>query len=132
MLSLTGPNISEGKHKFQWNLILPPGFGSNLLIESTQGLIWQEEIGYIVTMDILPDYRRRGMASEILRDIEQKLLTKGVQAIWLETATDNEPAIAFWQKHGFRKVRVRKRYYPGGLDAYSMTKLLTESSGPSV
>lgn len=92
---------------------------------------WQDEIGYVVTMDVLPSYRRIGMASALLRDVEQKFLKAGVQAIWLETATENEPAIAFWQKHGFRKVRVRKRYYPGGRDAYSMTKLTAPPSKAS-
>ena len=91
----------------------------------------QDEIGYIVTMDVLPDHRRLGIASALLRDVEQKLLSVGVQAIWLETATENEPAIAFWQKHGFRKIRVRKRYYPGGRDAYSMTKLIASPSNIS-
>jgi [ribosomal protein S18]-alanine N-acetyltransferase len=89
---------------------------------------WQDEIGYIVTMDVLPSYRRLGMASALLRDVEQKLQDNDVQAIWLETATENDPAIAFWQKNGFRKIRVRKRYYPGRRDAYSMTKLISPPS----
>jgi len=93
---------------------------------------WQDEIGYIVTMDVLPNHRRIGMASALLRDVEQKFLIAGVQAIWLETAMENEPAIAFWQKHGFGKVRVRKRYYPGGRDAYSMTKLIAAPSKTSL
>jgi ribosomal protein S18 acetylase RimI-like enzyme len=69
-----------------------------------------------------------GIASALLRYVEEKLLSAGVEAIWLETATENEPAIAFWQKHGFRKIRVRKRYYPGDRDAYSMNKVIAPPS----
>jgi len=47
-----------------------------------------------------------------------------VREISLETATDNTSAIAFWQKHGYRKRGVKKGYYPGGRDAFSMSKLL--------
>ena len=43
----------------------------------------------------------------------RRLRESRCRAIWLETATDNnEAAIAFWQKHGFTKVRIRKGYYP--------------------
>lgn len=84
----------------------------------------EEGIGYLVTMDVLPEYRRRGMASALLRETESRLGASQVIEVWLETATDNEPAIAFWQKHGYRKQGVRKGYYPGGRDAYTMRKVL--------
>jgi ribosomal protein S18 acetylase RimI-like enzyme len=47
-----------------------------------------------------------------------------VREIALETATDNEAGIAFWKKHAYRNRGVRKGYYPGGRDAYSMVKEL--------
>jgi ribosomal-protein-alanine N-acetyltransferase len=84
----------------------------------------EEGVGYIITMDVLQRYRRHGMGTALFEATERKLLEAGARAIWLETATDNEPAIAFWQKHGFRKDRVRKRYYPNGRDAYTMTKTI--------
>ena len=60
----------------------------------------------------------------LLAEAERKLVEAGVRQIGLETATDNAAAIAFWQKHGYRKSGVRKNYYPGGRDAYSMAKRL--------
>ena len=84
----------------------------------------EEGIGYLVTMDVLPKYRRRGVASALLRETESRLDAARAVEVWLETATDNEPAIAFWQKHGYRKQGVRKGYYPGGRDAYTMRKVL--------
>ncbi len=80
--------------------------------------------GYIVTMDVLSEYRRHRAGSMLLTEAERRLVAAGVRQIGLETATDNAPAIAFWQKRGYRKSGVRKNYYPGGRDAYSMAKRL--------
>lgn len=80
--------------------------------------------GYIITIDVLAPYRRRGVGTMLLHEAERRLAAGGVRAIALETATDNAPAIAFWQKHGYRKRGVKKGYYPGGRDAFSMTKPL--------
>lgn len=83
--------------------------------------------GYIVTMDVLAEYRRHGVGSILLIEAERRLAAAGIRQIGLETATDNSPAIAFWQKHGYRKSGVRKNYYPGGRDAYTMAKRLPAS-----
>jgi [ribosomal protein S18]-alanine N-acetyltransferase len=87
-------------------------------------------LGYIVTLDVLEAYRRQGVAATLLTAAERRLADDGVRAVELETATDNAPAIAFWQKHGYRTCGIRKEYYPDGRDAYSMIKPLGE--GPPV
>lgn len=84
----------------------------------------EKQLGYVITMDVDPQYRRQGVAQALLEEIEQRLSAHNVREVWLETATDNEPAIAFWQKHGYRRGGVRKGYYPGGRDAYTMRKNL--------
>ena len=84
----------------------------------------KDRSGYIITMDVLPEFRRRGCGSMLLVEAEARLTAAGVREIGLETATDNSVAIAFWQKHGYRKSGVRKNYYPGGRAAYSMAKRL--------
>jgi ribosomal protein S18 acetylase RimI-like enzyme len=80
--------------------------------------------GYIVTMDVLEEYRRRGIATALLNEIEGSLAARGVKRIALETATNNDAGVAFWRRHGYRTRSVRKGYYPGGGDAYAMTKTL--------
>jgi ribosomal protein S18 acetylase RimI-like enzyme len=78
--------------------------------------------GYVITMDIIEEYRRRKIGSALLREVERRLANAGVRWVGLETATDNPAAVAFWQKHGYRARGVRKGYYPRGRDAYSMAK----------
>jgi [ribosomal protein S18]-alanine N-acetyltransferase len=80
--------------------------------------------GYIITMDVLATHRRHRVGSALLTEAERRLAKNGVVEVGLETATDNDSAIAFWEKHGYRKHGVRKHYYPGGRDAFSMAKTL--------
>jgi ribosomal-protein-alanine N-acetyltransferase len=79
---------------------------------------------HIITMDVLAELRRQGLGSRLLAEVESRLVAAGVREIGLETATNNSAAIAFWQKHGYRKSGVQKNYYPGGRDAFSMAKRL--------
>jgi ribosomal protein S18 acetylase RimI-like enzyme len=83
---------------------------------------WRDTEGYIVTMDVLEQYRRLGIATALLAEIEKRLAANGVLRVGLETATDNQAGVAFWQKHGYRTRGVRKGYYPGRRDAHAMTK----------
>jgi len=84
----------------------------------------ENAVGSIVTIDVLAAYRRQGVATLLLEESERRLATAGVHTIELETATDNASAIAFWQKHGYRKRDIQKGYYPDGRDAYSMIKAI--------
>jgi ribosomal-protein-alanine N-acetyltransferase len=87
--------------------------------------------GHIITIDVLEPYRRQGVGSRLLSEVERRMAADGVKEIGLETATDNQSAIAFWHKHGYRTRGVWKSYYPGGRDAFAMARSLGESpSGP--
>jgi ribosomal protein S18 acetylase RimI-like enzyme len=77
---------------------------------------------YVVTIDVLEAARKQGIGSALIADAEKRLAAKGVREVALDTATDNVSAIAFWQKHGYRKIGIRKGYYPDGRDAFAMTK----------
>ena len=84
----------------------------------------RDESGYIVTIDVVPQFRRHHLGTKLLNEIERRLASNGVREIALETATDNESAVAFWTKHGYRNRGIKKDYYPGGRDAFAMSKTL--------
>jgi ribosomal protein S18 acetylase RimI-like enzyme len=86
--------------------------------------------GHIITMDVLEEFRKHGIGSTLLRAIEKRLAAAGVQRIGLETAIDNQVAIGFWQKHGYVSVGIKKGYYPGGRDAFYMTKAVGPLPAP--
>jgi len=85
--------------------------------------------GHIITMDVLEAFRRRGIGSQLLAEAERRLVEYGVREAMLEAAVNNQPAIAFWQGHGYRTRAILKSYYPGGRNALSMSKPLA-GNGP--
>lgn len=99
------------------------------------GFILTEEnppLAHIITLDVAEAHRRQGVGSAVLAKSEKNLALRGVRSILLETAIDNEGAVAFWKRHGYRIEAVLKRYYLGRLDAYEMRKILpgTGKSSP--
>lgn len=84
----------------------------------------QDVHAHIITIDVLELHRRAGLGASLLRRAEASLRKRGAREVWLETATNNEAAIAFWHKHGYRTRGRIRNYYPGGLDAFSMSKPL--------
>jgi len=91
------------------------------------GFILSEEnppLAHIITLDVAAKQRRHGVGAALLQNLESNLAARGVRSILLETATDNEAAVAFWQRHGYRSEAVLKRYYLGRIDAHEMRKIL--------
>ena len=91
------------------------------------GFVLSEEnppLAHIITLDVSEKNRRQGIGTAMLRQLEENLALRGVRSILLETATDNEAAVAFWKRHGYRIEATLKRYYLRQLDAYEMRKIL--------
>jgi ribosomal-protein-alanine N-acetyltransferase len=91
------------------------------------GFVLSEEnppLAHIITLDVAANQRRSGVGTALLEQLEANLSARGVRSVLLETAIDNEAAVAFWQRHGYRIEATLKRYYLGRLDAYEMRKLL--------
>ncbi len=91
------------------------------------GFVLSEEnppLAHIITLDVAKKQRRLGVGTALLQQLEANLAARGVRSVLLETATNNEAAVAFWQRHGYRIEATLKRYYLGRLDAYEMRKIL--------
>src|SRR6266851_2802363 len=91
------------------------------------GFVLSEEnppLAHIITLDVAEKQRRSGVGTALLQKLESNLFARGVRSILLETAIDNEAAVAFWQRHGYRIEATVKRYYLRSIDAYEMRKIL--------
>ena len=55
---------------------------------------------------------------------ESKLVSLGVNKVFLEVRSSNISAIALYEKKGYTKISVRKKYYADGEDALVMVKEL--------
>jgi len=129
------PAIAYSKREFRNYLRFP---GAECVIAEENGKLagfcltaHQQARGYIITIDVLEKFRRRGVGTALLAEVERRLAAHGVEEIGLETATDNDSGIAFWQRHGYRTRGVWKGYYPGGRDAFSMAKVLVSPAAAS-
>lgn len=80
--------------------------------------------GHILTIDVLEKFRRAGVGTLLLRRGEAEMEKRGATEIWLETATDNDGAIAFWKNRGYVARGRLAHYYPNGVDAFAMSKTL--------
>jgi ribosomal-protein-alanine N-acetyltransferase len=87
--------------------------------------------GYIVTIDVLAAQRRSGIGTALLEETERRLAKTGVRYVELQTATNNQAGVAFWQRHGYRSTGVTEGYYLGRIDAYEMLKELEQRGRPT-
>ena len=95
------------------------------------GFILSEEnppLAHIITLDVDAKLRQQRIGTMLLETQESNLGSRGVRSILLETAVDNEPAVAFWKTHGYRIEATLTRYYLGRIDAYEMRKILPATS----
>ena len=87
--------------------------------------------GHIITIDVLPDARKIGVGSRLLRTTEDRLRAAQCHFVILETAVDNRGALAFYKTHQYHVVRTIPRYYSNGVDALVLKKDLLSPSGPA-
>ena len=76
----------------------------------------------ILTVAVLPEYRRQGIAKEFMRQIEEWSKERGASAMMLEVEHTNESAIELYKSLGYMKISVRIDYYGPGKDAFVMRK----------
>lgn len=85
----------------------------------------RRKYGRILTLDILPQARRFGLATQLMNASEERLRALGCSEIYLETAVDNEAALRLYRKLGYQVLRTLPEYYSShSLDAFQMFKRL--------
>ena len=80
-----------------------------------------EGTGWILTVGVLPDYRRQGLAEELLAVCEQAMKMSQIK---LSVRRSNQAAITLYQKLGYAQVDVWSKYYHDGEDGIVMEKKL--------
>lgn len=76
---------------------------------------------------VLPDYRKKGLGSKLLEEMEKsfpKEIDDVVETITLEVRESNINAISFYKKNGYENVVIKKHYYKSGENAVYMIKRL--------
>lgn len=83
---------------------------------------------HILSIATHPDYRGKGIATKLLAHVLDKARQTGCSLATLEVRRGNQPAIALYERAGFKTVHVRARYYQDDEDALVMLKAITESN----
>lgn len=65
----------------------------------------------IMNVAVHPDYRRQGIAENLINTLVAELKNRGCHALLLEVRVSNTPAITLYEKLGFVQVGCRKNYY---------------------
>ena len=74
--------------------------------------------GHIITLDVLPAYRRRGIAKQLMRSIEAVFHERGIKECRLEVREDNEAALGLYHKLGYDQIGKMESYYGNGNGLY--------------
>ena len=75
------------------------------------GLMVVADEGYITNVAVFPEYRRQGIAAQILQVFVQFAEANRLALLTLEVRPSNAAAIALYQDFGFEEVGRRKNYY---------------------
>lgn len=90
----------------------------------------RHKYGRILTLDILGEARRFGLGTRLMSACEARLQTAGCEAVYLETAVNNEPALRLYRKLGYEILAILPEYYAShSLDAFEMGKRLSTPAG---
>jgi ribosomal protein S18 acetylase RimI-like enzyme len=77
---------------------------------------------HLIWLDVHPDFRRKGIGSTLLEEVIKTGKSIGLGPVLCEVWDGNEKALAFYDKHGFRRYRWMVDYYKNGLSAWQLVK----------
>jgi ribosomal-protein-alanine N-acetyltransferase len=80
--------------------------------------------GHVISLAVLPQSRRQGMATALLQEAMKNMLQYKARECYLEVRLGNEEAIKLYTKLGFKISKTIREYYVDGEDAHVMTKKL--------
>lgn len=85
--------------------------------------------GHIVSVAVMPESRRQGVGSDLVKAAMDNMSIYGAAECFLEVRRSNEAAVSIYENLAFEIKRVLKGYYRDGEDAYLMTKKLEPQPG---
>ena len=94
------------------------------------------DVMHLLVIAVRRSQHRRGLGTVLLRWCEARARAFQVPGLLLEVRPSNESALAFYAKHGFAKIGVRRNYYPAPYgareDAFVMKKEIALDHAPYV
>ena len=79
-------------------------------------------VGQLITIDVLPEHRRRGLGNALMDEIEKAARALALRRLVLQVDVENTDAMPLYQKWGYRIKSILPDYYGPGRDAFMMDK----------
>ncbi len=67
--------------------------------------------GHILTINVSPAHRRKGIGLKLLKELEKLLSEKGAGTCYLEVREDNITALKLYEKMNYKKIGRLEKYY---------------------
>lgn len=84
----------------------------------------EEDLGYVVTLDVAPAWRRHGLARRLTAEVESKVRAADGTAMALHVFPGNAGAVHFYEAIGYQRTGTVEGFYGRGLDALLYLKPL--------
>ena len=75
------------------------------------GLYQAADEGEITNVAVAPEYRRRGIARQLVQELIRQAQEVGISRFLLEVRVSNEGAIALYRELGFTDEGIRRNFY---------------------
>lgn len=111
---LTSPEI------LGYHAVLANGISAGFLFMKVS----PEGIGHVTTVAIAPEYRRKGLARQLISHGEKALRNRGISTVRLEVRVSNSIARRLYERLGFTTVQRLVDYYRDQEDAFLMVKAI--------
>ena len=79
--------------------------------------------GHVLTIDVSPSQRRKGVGERLLHDMERIFKERGIETSLLEVREGNVAAKSLYEKFGYTEVAKLRKYY-GHADGICLKKIL--------
>ena len=80
-------------------------------------------LGQLQGLAVDPALKRRGIASDLVRRVEEFVRGEGGRGLYADTPVTNEIGRSFYEALGYRQAYVMPEYYDEGLDGVTYLKL---------
>jgi len=84
--------------------------------------------GYIAMLSVHRNWRKRGIASTLVRRSIEAMKADGVEEVVLETEFDNAAALSLYESLGFIREKRLYRFYLNGKDAFRLVLVVPSPS----
>lgn len=80
--------------------------------------------GHVISIAVLPHARRQHLGEQLMIKSMIEMFNQGAEECFLEVRQSNDSAISLYEKLGFEKVKLLKKYYSDNESAFLMARSL--------